>query len=359
MKPLDKKQLPQIIALGILTAGAGTYAAVRLAAPGPVSAQTHSAAVAPAPVSAVKPGDPRLSSTKPGTAVPAGIVAATSTSDAPPPAPGMRDPFAVGYSDTAAGPGSVPSTPALPALMPGKQVAAVGKLSPMPISPAPMFGLPLAPPLPGGNHEQALPGLPLGPSALAVSITAAPAPPAWTVTGVLAGADGKVAILRSGDARRIVRSGDFVDGTYRVTAVSRTAVILRHGLLVYQIKLGGTKATPSVIPASLPLSQPKPLMPVPSASKAVLGSAIIPVYHVAKPATPLVHLTKQGQDRQALIVAAETPSVPCVTPEPAAPAVSPAPAVSAAPVVSAAKVARTISLGLHLLDGTVLIAHKD
>ena len=345
MKPLDKKQLPQIIALGILTAGAGTYAAVRLAAPGPVSAQTHSAAVAP--VSAVKPGDPRLSSTKPGMAVPAGIVAATSTSDAPPPAPGMRDPFAVGYSDTAAGPGSVPSTPALPALMPGKQVAAVGRLSPMPISPAPMFGLPSAPPLPGGNHGQALPGLPLGPSAPAVSITAAPAPPAWIVTGVLAGADGKVAILRSGDARRIVRSGDFVDGTYRVTAVSRTAVILRHGLAVYQIKLGGTKATPSVIPASLPFSQPKPPMPVPSASKAVLDSAIIPVYHVAEPAAPLVHLTKQGQDRQVLIVAAETPSVPCVTPEPPAPA------------VSAAKVARTISLGLHLLDGTVLIAHKD
>jgi len=352
MKPLDKKQLPQIIALGVLTAGAGTYAAVHFAAPGPASAQTHPAAAAtPAPSAAAKPGDPKPGDPKPGTAPPAGTLAATNTGDAPSPAPGMRDPFAVGYVDSASQPGAVSGAhaPALPALMPGKQVAAVGKLSPMPISPSPLFGLPPAPPLPGSSHGQTLPGLPASPSALMLpaSITAAPAPPAWTVTGVLAGEGGKVAILRSGEARRIVRSGDFVDSTYRVAAVSRTAVILKHGALVYQIKLGGTKAAPTVLPVSLPLSQPyqpKPARPVPSASRAVLGSAIIPVYHVARPAAPLVHLTKQGMARQTLLLTAETPSVPKIISKSA---------------VSSAKVARTISLGLRLLDGTVLTARKE
>lgn len=352
MKQLDKKQLPQIIALGVLTAGVGTYAAVHFAAPGPASAQTHPAAVAstPAPGAAVKPGDPKPGDAKLGAAVPAGMVAALDTSAAPPPVPGMRDPFVVGYFDPAAGPGAASGThaPALPALMPGKQMAAVSKLSPMPIGSA-AFGLPAAPALPSASRGQMLPGLPSGPSvpALPASITPVPAPPAWTVTGVLAGADGKVAILRSGEARRIVRSGDFVDSTYRVTAVSRTAVILRHGILVYQIKLGGMKASPSVLPVSLPLSQPKPSAPVPAASKAILDSAIIPVCPIAWPAAPLVHLTKQGIARQTLLLAAEAPSVPQATPKPAA------------PVISAAKVARTISLGLRLLDGTVLTAHKD
>ena len=361
MKQLDKKQLPQIIALGVLTAGAGAYAAVHFAAPGPASAQTHPAAVAstPAPGAAVKPGDPKPGDPMPaapepgdakfGAAVSAGTVAALDASVAPPPVPGMRDPFAVGYFDTA-GPGAASGThaPALPALMPGKQMAAVSKLSPMPIGPA-AFSLPTAPALPSASRGQTLPGLPSGPSvpALPASITPVPAPPAWTVTGVLAGAGGKVAILRSGEARRIVRSGDFVDSTYRVAAVSRTAVILRHGILVYQIKLGGVKASPSVLPVSLPLSQPKPSAPIPAASKAILDSAIIPVCPVAWPAAPLVHLTKQGIAQRALLLAAEAPSVPRATPKPVV------------PVVSAAKVAQTISLGLHLLDGTVLTAHKD
>ena len=364
MKPLDKKQLPQLIALGVLTAGAGTYAAVHFAAPGPASAQTHPAAAvvsAPAPGAAVKPGDPKPGDPKPGAAVPvgtagapapAGTVAMLDPSAAPPPVPGMRDPFAVGYSDpAAAGPGAA-HAPALPALAPGKQMASVGKLSPMPITPVSAFSLPSAPALPGASRGQTLPGLPVGPSvpALPASITPAPAPPTWTVTGVLAGAGGKVAILRSGEARRIVRSGDFVDSTYRVTAVSRTAVILRHGPLVYQIKLGGDKAgaavAPSALPASFPSSAPpKQSVPIPAASRAVLGSAIIPVYHVARPAAPLVHLTKQGLARQTLLLATEALSVPRIAPKTA-----PKPAE---------KIARNISLGLRLLDGTVLTAHKD
>ena len=349
MKQLDKKQLPQIIALGVLTAGAGTYAAVHFAAPGPASAQTHPAATALLG-SIAKPGDPKTADLKPadpkaGMAAPAGTIAASDTGNAPPPAPGMRDPFAVGYVD----PGTKPGAPALPALIPGKQVAAVGKLNPVPVNPSPLFGFPAAPPLPSTSRGQSLPGLPIGPSApmLPSSPAAAPAPPAWTVTGVLAGADGKVAILRSGEARRIVRSGDFVDSTYRVTAVSRTAVTLRHGPLVYQIKLGGTQAAPSIMPVSLPVSQPKPQAPVPAASKAVLDSAIIPIYHVARPAAPLVNLTKQSQARQALLLAEEALSVPRIVPEPAAKA------------IPAAKIARAISLGLRLLDGTVLTVRKD
>lgn len=340
MKQLDKKQLPQIIALGVLTAGAGTYAAVHLAAPGPVSAGTRPAVpvTTPVPAVAVKPGDTKPGDTKPGDTKPGttpALVAAADTSDAPPPTPGMRDPFAVGYVEAAL-PGT--AAPPLPKLAPGRLVATVGGLSPLPVGLASAFSLPPAPALPGGGAGRPLPSLPSGPPAppLPSPAAAVPAAPAWTVTGVLLGAGGKVAILRSGEARRIVRSGDFVDSTYRVAAVSRTAVVLRHGLWVYQLKLGGAPKTGlSAAPAAAPVP--------PKAAPVAMGCANLGRTSISIPQG----LTPQGRARQELMLTANALSVPR----------SPLPHTN--PKAAAARVARTISLGLRLLDGTVLTAHPD
>lgn len=306
---LDKKQLPQYIALGVLTAGVGGYTVYHFAAAGPVSADTRPAAAATAPAQAAKPAPAGT-----GAAAPAAVAA--DTGDAPPPTPAMRDPFAVGYVD----PGTVSAPPvaAAPSLPPpSKQVASLGAISPLPV------GLPAAPPLPGSGFgafppkAAALPNaLPAGPSAPTLpAAPALPEPPHWTVTGVLIGAGGKVAILRSGDTRRIVRAGDFVDSVYRVSDVSRTAVQLRHGAAVYRIVLGGTKPAPGASSAPAPVSVPAaapPQIPMPVGQMPVgIGSAVIPASSSAKPHLP------------------------------------------------AAKVARAISLGLRLLDGSAPVPRKE
>ncbi len=346
MKKLDPKQLPQFIALGVLTAGVGGYTVYHFAAPSPVSADTRPAAAATTPGKSgpVKPG---ASPAAPGSpaALTAAAVPGAVTGDAPPPSPTMRDPFAPGYVDpttlhTAASGAAIPALPKLS----GKQTAGMGFVSPLPV------GLPLAPALPGSAPTGLMPALPVGPAAppLPAAIAAAPPAPTWTVTGVLQGVGGKVAILRSGEARRIVRSGDFVDSTYRVAGVSRTAVVLRHGLFVYQLKLGGFKAAPSApmtMPSSPPPAAPRTQIPAVLGSTIIPVSPIIPVYHVARPHAPLAHLTRQGPGP---MLAAGTLSIPHLQA-----------ASHAASAPSAAKVAGSISLGLRLLDGSVLTPRKE
>ncbi len=340
---LDKKQLPQYLALGVLTAGLGGYSVYHFAAAGPVSADTRPAAAPLASHGAAPTQAAKLA----GAAASAAVVAGTG--DAPPPTPAMHDPFAVGYVD----PGTLPApsgAPAAPLLPPGKRVASLGAISPLPV------GLPVAPPLPGSGLGlvpakfatlPTAPIVPALPAALPPAVTR-PDPPKWTVTGVLMGAGGKVAVLRSGDMRRIVRTGDFVDSVYRVTGVSRTAVQLRHGTLVYRIVLGADKPVPGAspgafapmpVPASAPMSVPvsaPPKIEMP----AVMGSAIIPVYHSARPHLPLAHLKRQGPG---MTLTAAAPMVPHATRKQPA----------------AAKVARAISLGLRLLDGSVLASRKE
>jgi len=323
MKTLDKKQIPQFAVLCVVTAGVFGYLVVHLVAPGTASAGTRPAAA---------PAHPALpvSAAGPASAAP-GAAASTDVPDAPPPGPTMHDPFAVGYVDpsttTAAAaltPVQAPALPKLPA--PGKKTASQGA-APLPFGPSvpalpgSLSPFPVRPSGPMASRVTSLPAAPVTPA-----LPAAPAAPSWTVTGVLQGASGKVAILRSGEARRIVRAGDFVDGTYRVTGVTRDSVVLRHGTFVYQLPLGGAKAEPAAFPAvSAPVAAP---LPVPR-SAAVMDGTLIPAYHAAPVHTPLAQLKHQGE----LALVAEAPSVP-----------------SAAP----AKVAASISLGLRLLDGSVL-----
>lgn len=332
MKPIDKKQIPQFAALCIVTAGVFGYLVVHFVAPGPASAGTRPAA-APARPASPAPAAGQASAAAPSTpGAAAGAVASTDIPDAPPPSPAMHDPFAVGYVDpattasAAATPVQAPALPKLPA--PGKKTASLGTAS-LPVGPS-------APALPGslspfpvrlgGPAAGGVTALPAAPAAPA--LPAPPAAPSWTVTGVLQGASGKVAILRSGEARRIVRAGDFVDGTYRVTGVTRTSVVLRHGAFMYQLPLGGAKAAPAASPS---VSAPAAPLPLPR-SAAVMDNALVPAYHAASVHAPLAPLKRQEQ----VGLAAEAPFVPTAAP------------------VSPAKVATAVSLGLRLLDGSVL-----
>jgi hypothetical protein len=329
MKKLDKKQIPQFAALCVLSAGLFGYLVIHLVAPGPVSAGTRTPA-APA-VGQSPTGQAAATAVQAAGAgvTTAGSAAApeTADADAPPPTPAMHDPFAVGYVDPAALPGAslaALKSPTLPSA--GKQVAGTGKIAPLPIT------FPGAPSLPGSLSSfpapanGAAPSLPPAPAAPA--LPPAPAAPSWTVTGVLQGANGKVAILRSGDARRIVRSGDLVDSTYRVTGVTRTSVLLRHGATVYHLVLGGTKATPAAPGAALN------------------APSVVPAIPFAVPAAP-------PESAPPSLLVPKTASANDGT---AAHGKQPGQLTSASP----AKVAAAISLGLRLLNGSVLAQlHKE
>ena len=157
----------------------------------------------------------------------------------------MRDPFVVGYVDPKAAVSVVSALPVKPKLtapvLPQMARVTLPGLSPFPA--------PAAPELPSG-----LSGLTIRPTGPTVSpipaLPAAPAPPAWQVTGVVQTDTDKLAILRDGDARRIVHSGDFVDSTYRVTSVTRGWVVLRHGAYTYRLPLGGKPGAAPALPAA-------------------------------------------------------------------------------------------------------------
>jgi len=244
MKKLDKKQLPQFAALCVLTAGVFGYFVLRLITPSPAAASTrpHSPAVtqtAPAVQADPKPASVSGAVTPVTDSTPAAADSATADSAAPAPTQGMRDPFVVGYVGPKTPPPSAPAASPAPVL-PAPSKLSLPKIGPRMTSlPPASFSVPYAPPLPAASFPTR-PGV----TETAPPPAAAPSPPAWTVTGVLQSDGGQVAILRSGDSRRIVRLGDFVDNVYRVVDVTRASVVLRHGATFYLLMLGGAKAVP-------------------------------------------------------------------------------------------------------------------
>lgn len=266
MQKLDKKQIPQFVGLCVLSTGTFGYFGLRMMTPSPASAATRPA---------LKPSEPAAPAAKAGDA-PAGTAAGTvadpaADAAAPPPTPGMRDPFVVGYTDPKAAGAAPVAPPAFTAPPHGPAPAAamqiadaqiheqVSALPPAPISGLTMPGFPAAPPLP--------PAAPVSlPSQKVMPLpTPPPAPPKWSVTGLLQGEDGAgVAILRDGESRRIVHVGDFVDNVFRVTRVTRSAVVLRHGTTFYTLPLGTKSEAPSApaAPAVLaPAAPPAPASP--------------------------------------------------------------------------------------------------
>ncbi len=288
MNKLDKKQIPQFAALCVLSAGVFGYFVVKIVTPSPAAAGTRPRPAsevlqvsAASPASAKQAETSKVETGKAGTASDA--VPAGEEAEAPAPTPGMRDPFVIGYIDPATQP-ALPAAPkpaqaaatlksAASVKAIGPQVATIREVAPAsadaPSAPALPLGIKGFPPLsaaPTSAPKKALP----------------PAPPAWTVTGVLQGEAGQMAVLRSGEARRIVCTGDFVDSLYRVVAVTRSAVVLRHGATFYHLTLGATQpaATAPILP-SLPHAAVAAPAPTP---------AVAPQADALAPASPPVSL---------------------------------------------------------------------
>ncbi len=243
MKKLDKKQIPQVVMLAVLALGLFGYFAKTLLMPGPVSAKA--AVPAPAAAAAALGAKPA-----PGTAVP-GVAAAP-----PMPSATMRDPFAPAI--TASSNSAAPMQAARAAAPPAPRLASLRALPPA------GFSIPAAPPLP--FPAAAAPPAYGRPTA---SLPPLPAAPSWTVTGVLQSGAEHIAILRSGETRRFVKQGDYVDDQFQVAQVTRSFVVLRAGRSAFTLPLGGTKdkraravgrtfAPP--LPA-LPVSAPAPALP--------------------------------------------------------------------------------------------------
>ena len=249
MKKLEKKQIPQFAALCVLSAGLLGYFVVRLITPSPAAAGTRplTPPKAAAPVAGIKPAGDKTVGDKKAEAAPDSTPLGADTG-APPPTPGMHDPFVVGYVD----PKTLPATPATLVLpgKTGKQIASLQGIAPVSALPLGFQSLPV----PTAAAVSKLPAAPKLPSA--PTVEAPPAPPTWSVTGVLQGDGGQVAILRSGEARRIVHAGDFADSVYRVAQVSRTEVVLRHGTAVYHLPIGAVKPAPAKMTLGTTLAMP-------------------------------------------------------------------------------------------------------
>lgn len=229
MKKLDKKQTSQVAVMGVLSAGLFGYFAKTMILPSPASAK------GPAPT-------PPAGGATPGTASSpvAGAAAATGGSqtasaggatvapeDVPAPSPLIRDPFVQPLS-------SAPPAAMLPSAAPARPAAPQPRVSRLEsLSPAP-FPVPSAPALP-------FPAMSTRPAPKAAMLPPLPVAPPWTVTGVLQSGNEHIAILRSGDARRFVRTGEYVDDQFQVTAVTRSEVVLRSGKAVFTLPLGGAK----------------------------------------------------------------------------------------------------------------------
>ena len=281
MQKLDKKQIPQFVALCVLSSGVFGYFVMRMVTPSEASASsatrqaTPIAAAAPSP-KAVTPV-PTTGSVAVGAAPQAVALTAAGVPAPiiPLPMVGMRDPFVVGYVDPKIAPTVAPVT------APPTQVASANpQMARTTLPGLSAFPAPPAPDLPTGLSGFSVRPTQMGPSLPRVLAPQTP-PPAWTVTGVVQADTEKVAILRNGEARRIVRSGDFVDSTYQVADVTRSYVVLRHGASTYRLMLGGGK------PAQSP-----PLAPAPVSGPSMITT---PPYSAApKQTTPGEHLGQPG-----------------------------------------------------------------
>ena len=235
----DKKQLPQVVVLGVISLCLFGYGAAHLLTPPPLEAkQAPKAAVASLPQTMSK--ETVASSTVPPTLF-----------DQAPDAR-SRDPFVV------------PSAPPNPDVKPE---ATVKPLAPPPPPPKQMAALPTL----GSLMPLNVPKLPV-PSPFkpvtAVRNTSKDVSPVtagsgWQLTGVIgndADAGSLIAVLRRGDEHRFVHVGEQLEPDVRVVAIMRGQVIIKSAGGRHTIKLGGSDAPASSLPVS-PGGGPVPLPP--------------------------------------------------------------------------------------------------
>ncbi len=243
MQKLDKKQLPQLVALIGLTCLVFGWFAFRMMMPSPAAAGSAApAAATPAPTT----GAAASAAATPGAsgATPAGTASAAATV-AGPPAPGMRDPFVQTIS---AVPNSKPASAGSARSSRLSRLTTMGQDGPI--------SVPDAPPLPAVGLAPLAPGVPArsGLAPMPVALAA----PLWTVTGILQSGSEQVAILRNGDVRLFVKQGDTVDGQFQVARVTRSAVLLRRGSANYTLGLGEAQSPPAGAsrPQAAPVQSP-------------------------------------------------------------------------------------------------------
>ena len=251
LQKLDKKQVPQVAVLAVLSCGVLGYFAKQMMTPSPAAAAFPAGGVPLRGGGAISPTpSPRAGSTTPtpdnggARLVPPTASAFAPTGEVAPPADAGRDPFQQTVSSTAA-PQPIPKPAALVRPLPAPKAASVS--------------VPVVPPLPAPGAFGGLRPLP------AYAVPGQPAPvaqaaPTWAVTGVLTSGAEHIAILRSGTERRFVRQGEWLDGQWQVARVSRDSVTLGHGSAFYSLPLGGSKANAgqAAAPQASPLPNPSP-----------------------------------------------------------------------------------------------------
>lgn len=218
----DKKQLPQVIVMGILSLGLFGYFGWKMLAPPP----TQAAAPPPAAASAAPGAAGAVGAANSAASVT--VAPITDEASVGAPGPEMRDPFMVpawATAPTATPARSAPAAQPAASAPPAPSLPELAAFHPLPpatavVTPSPAATGPAAPPAPTG--------------------------PQWQVTGVLTGdsPDSYLAILRSGDERRYVRTGSMVDGEYRVDSIDGSGVTLVKGSATYRLSLGGQSTAP-------------------------------------------------------------------------------------------------------------------
>jgi hypothetical protein len=195
---LDKKQMPQVIGLGVASAGLFGYFAFKMIAPTASAAPTSAAPAAAAPAAAnTTPGMPASQTATTTTDTPAVV-------DAPPPTPGMRSPF-VPLIPPAPAAVTPPASPATAAPAPRPVRVATANTADGGTAVPPGFG-----PLPPVTPTSAVTPPTVGTPGSVAPLPVAPTPaPAWTVTGVLQSGSEDVAILRNGSERAYVHPGSW------------------------------------------------------------------------------------------------------------------------------------------------------
>jgi hypothetical protein len=209
----DKKQLPQVIGLGVLSAGLLGYFGLKM--------------ITPPPTQAAAPATSGQSSTSTASGASVGSAASNQDSSVPvvtaligasAPSDTMRDPF---------------TPPTLPAAVP----SGATQNGTTPNGSAPKAGAGAVPGLPNLGQVQPLPVR-----------SAVSDPTAWAVTGIIRSdrdPDASLAIFRSGTERRYVRLGSMVDESTRLIEIDRGGVTVSRNNDHIRLTLGIAPAPPA------------------------------------------------------------------------------------------------------------------
>jgi hypothetical protein len=241
MKKIDKKELPKLIALVVLSAGVFGYAAMQFMAPPKTSAGTPAKSANGAASDAGQPQAGQEDAEGAG-----GDASEFHVQDLAIVTTG-KDPF-VPNGPAAPRDPNAPPPPAAPAPAPPVQVA-VAAPAPGPMPALPVTGMGGPPPFPAlGMQVQEVPRPQPG-AAVRPVVLPPPPPPSYTVTGVVRdetpdACSGKVAILRGGEGnaeRRFVKCGDSVGNGFTVIAVRQDGVEIESGSRRVTLKLGASR----------------------------------------------------------------------------------------------------------------------